>query len=93
MVGFAENKPGLAKPTTTKGPPEMEGNKATEPLGQENGRQVLGDIGNVVSAMPQRNPCGVGSIEFFSIQLSSDKEICCHISKQSAFCTGFPTCE
>lgn len=61
MAGFAENKSGLAKPTTTKGPPEMEGNKAAAPSGQANGRRVLGDIGNVVSAMPQRNPRAVGS--------------------------------
>ena len=65
MVGFAEKKLGLAKPTTNKVPPEMEGNKATAPSGQENCCQVLGDIGNVVSAMPQRNPRAVGSKDFF----------------------------
>ena len=36
------------------GAPEMEGNKAAAASGQANGRRVLGDIGNVVSAMPQR---------------------------------------
>lgn len=60
MAGFVENGPGLAKPTTIKGHPEMEGNKAT----QANGRRVLGDIGNVVSAIPPRNPHAVGSKNF-----------------------------
>nr|QZZ92783.1 cyclin B 2;3 [Larix kaempferi] len=66
MAGFVENAPGLAKPTNSKGAPEMEGNKAAAPSGQAHGRRVLGDIGNVVSAMPQRNPHAVGSKNFVS---------------------------
>lgn len=66
MAGFVENGLGLAKPINSKGAPEMEGNKAAAASGQANGRRVLGDIGNVVSAMPQRNPHAVGSKNFVS---------------------------